>query len=506
MATPSPVNNHAPVDTQVWMQAVDNGDTARVRELLAQGADIDAASHGGKTALMRAASRGNLDIVRLLLDAGANVNAKKENGATALIMAVFFGYADIVGALLQGGADPTMRTPQGKTLEEWALTAGFAEIAGLLKNAPLVTARNSVVQESGRAGETTGKERAGAWTGMESSRVTSEGHGDARRMERQNALHREQDVTKEFFPSNGEFSPVIPLARIDDTQSVIEPVSTSSDGARALRRPATAFAATTLSGQNGTIEAGANENINPAREEQDEATLVPARARSVRAKNVPPPVARRPSALQSWPVKAFALGLILVAGAVADAVWRNSEQPAQARRDAPIVRQDASNPVEMETQAAEAPPVAPPLPEAELRSVSGEPGAVLRVPVADSGAAEAVAPKAVRTGEVKSVTTTSTVAVDRRAGATETGARVTANPSSRERQEAVVRVKQAEAAVERKSAAPRAAAASSRQAQPAPRRSRTQGQVLSSSSGEASLPVSAPPPSKTGSKAVIPWP
>jgi hypothetical protein len=53
--------------------AVKNGDTAAVQQLLNQGADIEAMSGDGATALTVAASSGNADLVKLLLARGANI-------------------------------------------------------------------------------------------------------------------------------------------------------------------------------------------------------------------------------------------------------------------------------------------------------------------------------------------------------------------------------------------------------------------------------------------------
>ena len=59
-----------------------------VRLLLEAGADKDAATQPGATALMFVAKNGHLEVVRLLLEAGADKDAATEPGATALMFAV----------------------------------------------------------------------------------------------------------------------------------------------------------------------------------------------------------------------------------------------------------------------------------------------------------------------------------------------------------------------------------------------------------------------------------
>ena len=64
---------------------------------------------------MDAAGRGHADVAKLLLDKGADVNAKTGKGKTALMMAAENGHADIVHALLGKGADVNAKTSNGWT-------------------------------------------------------------------------------------------------------------------------------------------------------------------------------------------------------------------------------------------------------------------------------------------------------------------------------------------------------------------------------------------------------
>ena len=81
------------------------GDTAAVRALLAQKADVNAPQADGATALHWAVYRGDLELADLLLRAGANAKAANREGVTPLWLASVNGDAAIIGALLEAGAD-----------------------------------------------------------------------------------------------------------------------------------------------------------------------------------------------------------------------------------------------------------------------------------------------------------------------------------------------------------------------------------------------------------------
>ena len=70
---------------------------------------------GDSTPLMEAASGGYADIVKLLIDHGANVNAKSSVGNTALTYACCGGYEDVVKILLDAGADVEHQNENGHT-------------------------------------------------------------------------------------------------------------------------------------------------------------------------------------------------------------------------------------------------------------------------------------------------------------------------------------------------------------------------------------------------------
>jgi ankyrin repeat protein len=101
-------------------------DRAGVVEALMQaGADVNQADVDGDTPLSRAESA---PIVKMLIERGADVNAKNENGDTALWLAALFGRTDVVEALLQAGADVNKANENGDAPLNVAASAPIAKM------------------------------------------------------------------------------------------------------------------------------------------------------------------------------------------------------------------------------------------------------------------------------------------------------------------------------------------------------------------------------------------
>jgi ankyrin repeat protein len=133
-------------DVNPLLNAATATQVARVRELLAGGADPNAADPWGRTPLqaaVRYAYNGEpdaLEIVRALLAAGADVNAADDDGFTALTHAAVYGYPDLLRHLLAAGADPNRRDAEGLT------------VIGLIEGTPSLRGRRRVVKLLEQAG------------------------------------------------------------------------------------------------------------------------------------------------------------------------------------------------------------------------------------------------------------------------------------------------------------------------------------------------------------------
>lgn len=108
------------------------GDIFRVNELLDDGADVNARTADGATALMGAIYYRFPRTAELLIARGADVNARSNRGVTALHQAAWEGYEELTVMLLRKGADPNARNNEGETPLMWAAMKGHDEVARLL--------------------------------------------------------------------------------------------------------------------------------------------------------------------------------------------------------------------------------------------------------------------------------------------------------------------------------------------------------------------------------------
>ena len=92
-----------------------NGDTSRVKALLACGADPNARAPSGEWLLHVAVRDQAIDMVRALLEAGADANAKdRDSGDNALHLAAYDGYEEGIRLLLEYGGDATQHDADGE--------------------------------------------------------------------------------------------------------------------------------------------------------------------------------------------------------------------------------------------------------------------------------------------------------------------------------------------------------------------------------------------------------
>ena len=88
------------------IEAARNGDLASIEDLLDRGADIEARTGEGTTALMFASGGGQVAAVELLLDRGADIEARNDDGNTALILASAMGEDEVAAVLRAWAAKP----------------------------------------------------------------------------------------------------------------------------------------------------------------------------------------------------------------------------------------------------------------------------------------------------------------------------------------------------------------------------------------------------------------
>jgi ankyrin repeat protein len=106
-----------------------------VRTAIAAGADLEAASRTGESALMTASRFARVGSVRMLLKAGAPVDARDRDGWTPLMFAVRSQSTKIVDMLLDAGADPEAESTLGWTPLMLAAREGKARIVNRLLRA-----------------------------------------------------------------------------------------------------------------------------------------------------------------------------------------------------------------------------------------------------------------------------------------------------------------------------------------------------------------------------------
>ena len=140
-----------PASDSPLADAVMRGDSAGLRVLLKQGADVNEVQGDGMTALHWAASRGNLAATRMLVSAGARLDPVTRNGNyTTLHQAAQNGRAETVKALLAAGANVNATTSSGgaSALHFAASSGDAATIDALVDKGASVNVREAAFSQT----------------------------------------------------------------------------------------------------------------------------------------------------------------------------------------------------------------------------------------------------------------------------------------------------------------------------------------------------------------------
>lgn len=114
-------------------QAASEGRAETIKNLIAQGGDINARNMRGQSPLHLAVKQGNSDVVQILLESGAEVDVvETDSGCTSLHYAASLGHVDLCESLVRYGANPDAQTARLETPLHLAVSRGHPEVVALL--------------------------------------------------------------------------------------------------------------------------------------------------------------------------------------------------------------------------------------------------------------------------------------------------------------------------------------------------------------------------------------
>ena len=116
----------------MWDAAKAN-DSARVNELLRQGAELEWRHSDGTTPLTAACVWGSYEAAEALCAHGAELDTRTDDQWTPLMFAAYQGHTKICAMLLALGADPSLKNDHGMTALDWARGENKPECAALLQ-------------------------------------------------------------------------------------------------------------------------------------------------------------------------------------------------------------------------------------------------------------------------------------------------------------------------------------------------------------------------------------
>ena len=114
------------------IRAVDDNDLESIRQMLADGVDINTPAIGDGTALIIAVKKDNQTMVQALLDLGADVNQSSRGDGNPLITAAMTNNLELAQLLMGYGADVNQIVPRDETPLINATRDGYLKMSQLL--------------------------------------------------------------------------------------------------------------------------------------------------------------------------------------------------------------------------------------------------------------------------------------------------------------------------------------------------------------------------------------
>ena len=115
-----------------FLELCKSGNSVKIEEAINNGANVDARTDDGKTALIWAAWNGYSESAEILLRHGADVNARDNQGRTALIWAAWNGHSKAAEVLLRYRANINVQDNSGRTALMNATQRGQTEAVKVL--------------------------------------------------------------------------------------------------------------------------------------------------------------------------------------------------------------------------------------------------------------------------------------------------------------------------------------------------------------------------------------
>lgn len=127
----------APTEAEKLLRAAEAGDATRIEALLANGVDINSRDKRGFTPLMYAAANDRVETIAFLVRRGADLNARSDIGETAVICAIRYGRGkpETLKTLIDAGADVNTVMSDGGSALSWANRKKRPESIALLVKA-----------------------------------------------------------------------------------------------------------------------------------------------------------------------------------------------------------------------------------------------------------------------------------------------------------------------------------------------------------------------------------